>query len=394
MKLESKWQFVMIAIFISLVTSISESQSNLTIESTNSTTAPLEEFAGGLTTSKKANLTVTVYGRSVEDNFARSQQVASLIKPEFVANYGNYLEFGGAALAVIGTGNASNFWNDDGKPSNSVLIDEGYLKIKPHSNLNIKFGAIKTKINPLTSILSENTWIGSVEKWQIGADNSHIALQAVQAIPGSGSVSKRIYDDGTQAYFLAQTVLGKIKSEETGTELILAGTRYQFENLSTNVATDSYFLGNSLTSFEGVGKALRYKIGFMGTESGMDLKQAVGKHEACFFATQIKNDQAPSETNSGYNIGGCFKMVIGNLSVKPMYTRFDYGADVTPATYTLVTSRYHNRSGNRVGLDVELIKEKLAFKSYYIKADLKDQNYYLADREIYNLAVEAKYDLF
>jgi len=59
-----------------------------------------------------------------------------------------------------------------------------------------------------------------------------------------------------------------------------------------------------------------------------------------------------------------------------------------------MTARYQNRDGYRVGLDLELKKERLALKSSYIKMDLKDANPYLADREIYNLAVEAKYDIF
>ncbi len=187
---------------------------------------------------------------------------------------------------------------------------------------------------------------------------------------------------------------GKLKSEKSGTELRLAGTRFQFENLSTNVATDSYFLGNSLNSFEGTSRAFRFRFGFMGTETAADLKQLIGPHEANLFATRIENDQAPSNRRSGYHVGGGFKAKLGNLTVRPHYSRFDYGADVTPAVYSLITNRYHNRSGTRIGLDLELVKEKLALKGYHIKADEKEENPYLADRDIYNLAVEAKYDLF
>lgn len=335
----------------------------------------------------------SVYSRQTEDSFARSHQGVAVINPEVTARYGEYITVGLELAGFFGTGNASNFWSDDGKAPNSITLMEAYGKVNLHKNLFVKAGAVKTPLNPLMSIMTPGAFVGAQEEWQIGADESNITVNAFQAVPSSGTVTKRIYDDGTQAYFLSQTAIGKLKIQ-SGTEFKLAATRFQFENLSTNVATDSYFLGNSLSSFEGSSKSYRFRHGFMGTESAATVKQDIGKHELFVFASAIVNDQAAAGKNKGSMVGGSVKTVFGNYIVRPSYTRFNYDADVTPTVYTTMTGRFQNRDGYRIGIDIELKKEKLALKNYYLKMDLKDANPYLADREIYNIAVEAKYDIF
>ena len=363
----------------------------------NQVTLPVAQVAPSAVEDKgykpTSKVTIVVYGRQVEDEFSRSHQGVTVIDPELYVKYGEYLTLGLDLVAILGTGNASNFWNEDGKPPNAILLNEGYGKINFDKNLFVKAGVIRTPINPLTSIMTPGTFIGAQEEWQIGADESNITLTGYEAIPSSGTVSRRIYDDGTQAYFLSQTLAGRLKTD-FGTDLKAAATRFQFENLSTNVANDSYFLGNSLESFEGSSKSFRFRYGFMGTETSLTLKQDIGKHEASIFGSTIVNDQAPDGQNKGRMVGGGLKIVSGNYAFRPQYTVFNYDADVIPTTYSLITMRFQNRTGYKVGFDIELIKEKLALRNYYMKMNLKDANPYLADREIYNIALEAKYDIF
>lgn len=335
-----------------------------------------------------------MYGRQLEDKFAKTSQGVAVINPEFEVKYGDRLTLGLDFAAIIGTGNASSFWNDDGKAPNSILLSEVFAKINVYENIFVKAGAIETTINPLGSIMSGMTFIGAQEEWQIGANSSNITLTAYQAVPSSGSVSRRLYDEGSQAYFLSQTVAGKLKQESTGSEFKLAATRFQFENLSTNVANDSSLLGNSLAAFEGTAKAFRFKYGFMGTEIAGNFSQEIGPVDLTLRASQIVNDQAPEATNKGKQYGAQIKYTQGNVVLKPGYTVFDYDADVTPVTYTLVTSRYQNRTGNKISMDIELKKEKLALRTYYLNMIEKEDNPYLADREVYNVLLEAKYDIF
>lgn len=334
-----------------------------------------------------------LYNRQTSDAFANSNQGATSIGVEFTAKYNEYLTLGVDLLGVFGSGNASNFWNDDGKAPNSILLNETYVKVNIHKNIFVKAGVVKTPMNPVYSIMTPLAFVGAQEEWQIGADESNIKLTAYQGIPSSGTVSRRMYDDGTQAYYLAQTLSGNLKSG-FGSDFKIAVTRFQFENLSSNVAGDSYLSGNSLTAFEGMGKLARFRYGFMGTESAVNFKQDIGKHEMCLFGSTIRNDQAPAGKNEGRILGGCFKVAFGNYSVRPAYSVFNYDADVTPAAYTTLTGRYHNREGYRIGVDFELKKEKVALKTYYTNMEVKEANPYLADREIYNVAVEAKYDIF
>lgn len=342
----------------------------------------------------KGKLTLAVYGRQVEDAFLKNKQGVSVINPEFEASYNDYLTLGLEFAALIGTGNTSNFWSEEGKAPSSILLTEAFAKVNFHENVFFRVGALETTINPISSIMSSMTFLGAQEEWQVGAKESNITLSAYQSVPSSGSVSKNLYDDGSTAYFFSETISGKFKSQTTGTEIKVAATRFQFENLSTNVATESSLLGNSLESFEGLGKAFRYKIGFMGTETAASLNQELGSVEIGVRGSSIVNDQAPEGYNKGKQVGVHGKLTLGNYVFKAFYSQFDYQADVTPATYSLITSRYQNRKGQKLGFDVELKKEKLALRTMYVDLKEKEINPYLANRAIYNILLEAKYDLF
>jgi hypothetical protein len=387
---------VLAVVFSVAYTAKAQNQTNLTGSTALGLSGNQSEAIDERPYKPTGKVTFSLYSRQTEDSLSRSHQGTTIINPEFSARYDDYISLSLELAGLFGSGNASNFWTDDGKAPNTILLHEAAAKINVHKNAFIKAGALKATLNPLSSIMPVTfggAFMGVQEEWQIGADDSNITLGAFQAIPSSGTVSKRIYDDGTQAYFLSQTVGSKLKVS-SGTEIKAAATRYQFENLSTNVAVDSYFLGNSLTAFEGSSKSFRFRHGFMGTESAVTVKHEINKHELFLFASMIVNDQAPDGKNKGNMVGGSIKASFGNYAIRPSYTRFNYDADVSPAVYSTTTARFQNREGYRVGFDIELKKEKLALKNYYIKMDLKDANPYLADREIYNIAVEAKYDIF
>jgi len=84
----------------------------------------------------------SVYSRQTEDEFSRSHQGVTVINPEFSARYGEYITLGLDLAGFFGTGNASNFWTDDGKAPNTILLNEAYAKINIHPNLFVKAGAI------------------------------------------------------------------------------------------------------------------------------------------------------------------------------------------------------------------------------------------------------------
>jgi hypothetical protein len=165
-----------------------------------------------------------VFSRQVEDAFSKTNQGVTVIQPTITVKYGEYITLGLELVGLFGTGNASNFWNDDGKPPNSIVLNEAYAKINLLPTVFLKAGALKTPINPIMSILTPTGFIGAQEEWQIGHDNSNITLTAYQAIPSTGTVSRRVYDDGTQAYFLSQTIAGRWNAEATGTDFKIAAT--------------------------------------------------------------------------------------------------------------------------------------------------------------------------
>ncbi len=365
-------------------------------EVTNSLHAEVEKSELSTTPLKfKSNLDVLEIGRNYQDQYLKSVSSLTVITPHIDVIYSSWLSFDLEVSGVFIAGNTKNFYNDEGRSANLVLLDEAAINFKPIKELEFRGGAMNTKINPILSIMSDNPFFGTTQKFALenSASNLKASLTLNEAIPSSGTVTHGLIDDAPNSYFFTETLAGEWSIAPLKTKINVASTHFEFGNLSSNVASDSVLIGNSPESFDGRGLNAHYIIGFAGFETAASIKtEWTPKVSTEIVGSTIINQQAPSDRNNGFQAFANIKRKFRSFNLIPSYGVFDIAADVTPATYTIMPNRYQNRKGYTVELDVQLEKQKIVFFSSYTRANVLQSNQYSADRDMFNLGLEAKYD--
>ncbi len=352
-----------------------------------------EEFQ----TKYKGTAVVHFLGRSLTDEYVKANAGWMFISTGLEVEYTSWLSMNVGVAFMLGEGAGQNYYTDEGSTTNAVGIDELSVNLKPFKFSTLKFGALDARLNPLVSVMTPNTYVGAAQKFEFAneKETAKLMFQLNEQMPGEGVKTGGVVDQQKNPFFLAATMQTDLKAEPISTTFKLAATRFQFGNLSNGTAKSSLMKGNSPLSFTGQGDATQFLIGFSGTESAAAVETELTNNiTTTLKGGIIKNDRAPDDRNQGQVGTVSVKFKKGNLAYIPSYTAFNVQADVTPAAYTISANRYHNRKGQKMEMKVELEKQKLSFYGNYTKADELVENPYLADREIYNLGVEAKYDLF
>ncbi len=347
--------------------------------------------------SVKYKADVEVYGEafSITDNYFKEGGAFTDIVPHINARYNSWLALDFQFELFFRSANTESRFTQEGKATRALFIDSAALVVNPLPGLTLSGGIIYQAINPIRSIVSEEGSAGASEKYEIPINpQNKFILIASELIPNSGTVTPGIIDDAPSAFFLTQTLEYEADIKALRTEVKMAVTHFEYGNLSSNVASDSMFIGNDIRSFSGIGPNTHFSIGFSGLESSAEAVTHLDRTLNMKLGTSIiQNTEAPSDRNFGAQGFVELTAKLGNIKISPALKYFKVGADVTPATYTILPYRYFDRQGFTVGMAVELIKEKITFFGNYTNSSLILPSRYLANREMYYLGLEAKYDV-
>ena len=344
----------------------------------------------------KWNVDALLWGRSLTDPLIHSSAALTYIDSRLDLDYSSWLALDFQVAGYFAAGNPQNFYSTEGENTNGIYLEEAAANIKPFDHLVVRGGALYISMNPILSIMSQNGFLGTDEKYEFALSDVPLTITAyaLQSVPSSGVVTKGLIDDNPDAWFLTETLEADLKLVSLGTILKVATTHYEFGNLSSNVASESQQIGNNVASFTGIGANTQFTVGFGGFETAASLQTDWGKR----FSTEltgsvIKNNEALPIDNWGEQAALAVTTKFEKYNLIPSVTVFNMGADVTPATYTILSYRYQDRIGWTGMLKFELKKEKINFFGSYSRQDVIISNPYLGDRDIYSLGMEAKYDL-
>lgn len=388
---------VRVFVFLCFLGFVSQSQAQDLFIPFETTTASSESPSFGHSPKLSAHFAGLLLGRDVEDDFYKSAGALTDIVPEINLKYNSWLSFNLVLEAFFSASNTRNFYTEEGKSINSVDLDEAAAVFNPLDNLEIRAGALRTVINPIYSIMSEeSSFLGCTQKYEFRPELVPLTLTFFtdEAVPSSGTVSRGIIDDAPNAYFLTQTLQADAELPALKSTLQVASTHFEFGNLSSNVASDSILIGNNPQSFEGIKQNTRFIIGFGGFESAANLKTDWKNNLTTELkASLIQNTEAPSDGNWGTQARFATTFKFEKVNLIPSIGFFKMGGDVTPATYTIFPYRYHNRIGHTAQLRLELKKERVSFFGNYTRGDVLQPNPYMSTREVYLVGLEAKYDV-
>lgn len=373
----------------------STSTSTSSTSISNSVSAPISIAQPVAPPKFKANVDILVIGRQIDDKYFNTTNSLTAVVPRIDVIYNSWMSFDLELCGLFVTGNSKNLYTTEGKGTDVLLLDEVAMTLTPTKELEFRAGALLTKINPIYSIMTESTFLGTTQKYSFHSSAETLVLSATanEAVPSAGSVTPGLINDAPNAYFVTGTLAADLNLNALNSKFKFATTSFQFGNLSSNVASDSRFIGNSPKSFDGIGDLSRFTIGFGGFETAVSFKTEWTKSFSTeLVGSTIVNDKAPGDRNNGAQGFLKIKKLYQNFNVIPSVGMFNMAADVTPAAYTISPYRYHNRKGYFIKTAIELEKQKLEFFASFTRFDVLQDTVYLADRNMFNLGVEAKYD--
>ena len=353
----------------------------------------------------KGQVSYTLMGRRFDDPFVNSRWGRAIIDMSLSAEYENWFEANLSVAQLLSSGSASyQLGVTEAGPSNGLFLNEATVAIKPFDFLTAKAGVIEVQYNPIISMFTTQGQAGGSLRMSHSNDTNmgvfKVHLEGSQSIPtvSRGSV---ITDEGTNPLLTLGTLSTELKNEDSGTRARLSATHFEYTDLSTATAADSLRTGSTVVG----NKDFQFAYEFRGKEYAAAIDQQIAlSHEIRAKASLISNERAPKGLRDGYQYRLEYARTFNKWKIIPGFTQFRVEGDALPSLYAIGSYGYTNREGYNLAVKIEIPKQKVnVFTGYTnakainkngVNANTSQASTYQADREIFTLGAEVKYDIF
>jgi hypothetical protein len=346
----------------------------------------------------EGDLRFVLLGRRYDDEIVNSRVGAVFIEVDLKAHYQNWLTGRLNMLQLSASGSQSAFYGvSEGSVPNALFLAEASLAVRPIEGVEAKAGVLEITANSISSqIYPQNNAGLSLDAKLKSQQGASIGLIASQSIANSNK-SNRVLDEDTTPLITIGTLQTSLPVESWGTTFQASASRFFFTDLSNSDA-DSAVKTGSTTTGNGAGGSL-FVYEYRGNEYAASISQKIGlKNEATIKGSTIKNELAPEKSNLGWQGKFEWKTTLNNLEILPSYSRFYLESDAIPSPYANFLFGYANREGSVYNLRFNFLKQKFSLFGGFINSNVINTNatssQFQADRFIYTLGAEAKYELF
>jgi Tfp pilus assembly protein PilZ len=287
--------------------------------------------------------------------------------------------------ASLQTGSHESVFSDEFQPRQTFYLNEAIVDWSPFSQgqgfeFDFTLGAISQgRIkNPL--LVTTTAFPGLKERMGYRAKNFFLSLEAQQSIANHHKQSNRIgnVDEGTPSFFHERATIGYESKDFFLIEAHLG--HFAFANLSSSVANESRFMGNSVN---GIQESSQFSFGFQGFESGVSTTfYPVGIWQLSLNARHLFNEKAPDGKNQGLLLSTDSKFDLGEgVFLLNEIMSFRNEADTSPGFYNSKTLGHNNKQGQGASLGLEFTRSQLMIESTYIKAKTIEKSNFQSDSE-------------
>ncbi len=189
-------------------------------------------------------------------------------------------------------------------PNQQVLLHEGTLHFTPINWLKIKAGGINQRHFASPLLIDSVVFVGVSEEVRFEFGDYAVYINAQQLIPNNRNLSTRLdsVDEGTPR-FLSETL-----GLDLGGDLVslkLAASLFSFQKLSSSVAHQSRFIGNSV---RGLGPdSAQFDYGFIGRNLRAELVAYLTENFSLHLEGHtLFNRKAPDDRNQAHWVKGGF----------------------------------------------------------------------------------------
>ncbi len=338
-------------------------------------------------------VSMSVEGDHVEDENIKSTMSYTHIGMDLNWNVSPWLQTKLNGKAYFRDGRTSAVFGEEFGPSSGFKVTEGSMTLIPFQALNLSAGLVRTEFSPISSAFNDkDAFAGFREVLSYQRGVFEAALTGYQVVPFQAGTSNRVIDDEKDSSLtITNLTIGFVGIEG---EFKLGYTKYDFYGLTSALATDSRYLGNTLVG-DGSGGQSYYLYRFHGNEWSVRAQRNFRLDDKLVFeGSAIQNDKAPVKRNAGWKIDSYYQWNIGDMAFEPHMIRFRYEPDVIPATYSRRNLGRMNRDGYAGGMNVLFKPYNLEAFVNYIDAKEVEPQLTQSDRVGYAFGLEVKYEVF
>lgn len=275
------------------------------------------------------------------------------------------LEASVIAGGVLETGSNESLFVDEFKPRQDLVLKEASLSYSPLEALRLEAGALNQGRYESPLLLTDTAFVSAKETLLFKFSDYSFGFFLSQAVPSNHFLTNRLgsVDEGAPSLLIEGITM------HLAGDLMFFKTqlmRYKFNNLSSNVAYNSQFLGNSTRGSSPSTTAFLYD--FEGYNAVIEIGFNIGEDSSVLFKGEyLYNDKAPDGRNTGYL--GALTLEINQFSITGEY--FKNESDSSPAFYNSSTYGHNDRDGFGVALAWSISKEatSLYLKAYKLKTN-------------------------
>lgn len=334
----------------------------------------------------KIDAAFSIYGNSVESDTISGINTGSSIDGFISQKLSEDLEYALRGGVVFETGSNKALNIDEFAPKQAPYLYESYVKASFLESLSIKIGALNQQSYNSELLLADVPFAGAKEEAKFEAGNFRFLISAQQAVPNNQDLNQRLgsVQEGTPSFMIETLGLGYV-----GESVLfdLQVSHFQYQDISSSVAQDSRFLGNSVS---GVNQNAKFSYGYEGINVASDFALNIGSDKVLKIKGQyLFNNEAPDGRNTGYLYGAALRM----NSVELGALRFKNESDSSVAYYNDKWLGHNNRDGYGVSVKYLIPKQNTEIEFNFISADLLSSNSGQAGQEAAVLSLTRKYDV-
>ena len=329
------------------------------------------------------NLKAGLAGNAIDDRQAEVRVFRFLaelqLEQEFAPNLTGKIGVG----VKLETGSNNSLILDEYAPKREWSLIEGYLNWQGPASLVLRLGAINQGELNSPLLVDNSAFLGLVEEFSLWESSVHrLYFLAQQSIPNNRSLSRRMgsVEEGTPTFF--HETLGFDLNHPRFKIALLAG-RFRFSELSTQVAYNSQFMGNSVAGnsplltkflypFEGYNLSLEQEINFTPTWGGI----LAGQY--------LYNKRAPQYRNLGHRI----RFGVRFREWRFFLENFKNESDTSPGHYNDKFYGHNNRRGKLVGVVGLFAESKLDFSLRYGRRVVIDSLPYQSNGSFFSFKIK------
>lgn len=352
------------------------------------------------------DVSFTLMGRSLEDQFANSRWGRTIIEANLGARYEDWLEGRLSVVQLLTSGAASyQMGVTESRPSSGTAVDEARLSVTPSRWSKFSAGILSIQLSPILSQMQPQAQaggeVGVDNRWETRWGSFRGSLSANQSIPTSRDSGNLIIDEFTNPLLTTATVFAEAQNDNINARFRLSAAHFEYTDLLSAAAADSVRTGSTVVGMRDV----QFLYEFRGKEYAASYRQQIGlSHAFEFRASQIYNERAPSDINKGQQARIEYIRTFDKWEIVPSLTFFRMESDALPSLYSLGAAGFTNRKGYTAGLRAIFPKERFNIFASYTNAQAireagvvrsnAEQSTFQVDREVFTLGAEVQYAVF